>query len=383
MREKGDNMTTQRLVTHAGRCLVFGVMAMTVLLAQRRSVEADMAKCRVAIIRQLMRYEKAYLHYHGLCLEKENLGKIPGPCNTDPTTLLKVQSVNAKVVENISAKCTMMDIMALGYRSDCVYEAATTGIEATCAGLPGSPPGPNPITTVAEFVECMKCWKGAEASEFIALLFASHAVEECAGALDETSTRCSDLDCTTPLPDQRNLGDTGENDCQRAIGRKGIRYLVNRQKLFERCVLAGGTQASCLADIKLQVKLARLETSKQTGIQRKCGNRSPAPSVPFCCKNMMGNSCTLVATRTDCINGGGTVKEGQMCNAMTLNCDPLGGGGEITWWSNCPESDTCPGPALATRADLVACVDSSADRIVDELLCLQFPTTWTCPVDTP
>jgi len=34
----------------------------------------------------------------------------------------------------------------------------------------------------------------------------------------------------------------------------------------------------------------------------------------------------------------------------------------------CPET----GAALASRNDLIACVDASADQIVDELLCLQF-----------
>jgi hypothetical protein len=52
----------------------------------------------------------------------------------------------------------------------------------------------------------------------------------------------------------------------------------------------------------------------------------------------------------------------------------------ITWWENCPESDTCPGPALSSLDDLIDCVDTSADAIVDELLCEQFPTGWPCPV---
>jgi hypothetical protein len=45
----------------------------------------------------------------------------------------------------------------------------------------------------------------------------------------------------------------------------------------------------------------------------------------------------------------------------------------------CPET----GAALASRDDLVACVDASTDQIVDELLCLQFPANagsdWPCP----
>ena len=40
-------------------------------------------------------------------------------------------------------------------------------------------------------------------------------------------------------------------------------------------------------------------------------------------------------------------------------------------------------PAPETIGDVIACVDTSADAIVDELLCLQFPANggsdWPCP----
>jgi hypothetical protein len=58
----------------------------------------------------------------------------------------------------------------------------------------------------------------------------------------------------------------------------------------------------------------------------------------------------------------------------------------ITWWEPCPECDTCTG-SLATIDDLISCVDTSADTIVNELICFQFPRNnhadWPCPTDVP
>jgi len=46
----------------------------------------------------------------------------------------------------------------------------------------------------------------------------------------------------------------------------------------------------------------------------------------------------------------------------------------------CPET----GAPLATRNDMIACIDDTADQIVDELLCWQFPANggadWPCPL---
>ena len=44
---------------------------------------------------------------------------------------------------------------------------------------------------------------------------------------------------------------------------------------------------------------------------------------------------------------------------------------------------TTPTDALATLDDLIACVDSSADAITDELLGLQFPTSYPLPSPDP
>jgi hypothetical protein len=201
----------------------------------------------------------------------------------------------------------------------------------------------------------------------------------CGGALDQTSPTCSELNCTTPLPDQRDLGDTGENDCQRQIGAAGIRYLVGREKLLEKCALAGLSRATCLADLEVQVKLDKLEQRKVAGIKRKCGNREPAASPPFCCRTGMGNSCTVVATRDDCVLLSGQVQEDKVCGVGNT-CDPQPGNKKVTWWEYCPQEDFCPGTALTSIDDLIGCVDSAADEIADQLLCLQFRGGgWPCP----
>jgi hypothetical protein len=331
------------------------------------------ALCQKTIVQQLLKYEKTYLKSHIKCVDGENKGTIAGPC-PDAAAALKIQIANSKVAAKIAQKCTLAQITSLGYRSDCAYESGTAGREGQCAALP--------LTTPMEFAECMKCWKGAESGELIAVLYASHAVEVCGGALDESSSQCSDLDCTTPLPDQRNLGDTGENDCQRMVSKAGVLYALKRQKTLEKCLLAGGTKATCLADPVIQLKLQKAETQKKTNIKNKCGNRTPIASPAFCCKTGQANQCVVATSRDDCtMNLSGTVQEGKICDLGS--CTPQGAPHAITWWENCPESDTCPGTALATLDDLIACVDTTADGVTDELLTLQFPTSYPSPVASP
>jgi hypothetical protein len=287
-----------------------------------------------------------------------------------------VSKANTKAKEKIATACpSVSHIASLGYRSDCVYEADTQGREAACAALP--------VATVDDFTECMKCWKGAELSEFLAILYASHANEVCGGDLGETSPVCSDLDCTAPLPDQHDLGDTGENDCQVGISKAGTKYLLKREKILETCLIKGCTKANCLAGTctayaTSAILLEKAEAAKVTLINKKCGgNRTPQP-VPagFCCRCGTGNACMIepdqgvCAATPDC-----TVQLGKTCD-VDLNCTP--GPKTITWWNNCPESDTCPGAAVTTMDQLISCVDTTADAIVDELLCLQVPG-YPCP----
>jgi hypothetical protein len=356
---------------------VLGVL-LTVLVVG--PVYADPVVCQKQIAGQLRKYKKIFLKAHVKCLDAENVGKaISGPSCPDAVANFKIQTTNDKVATKIATACSMADIAALGFLADCAYEATATGIEGQCAALP--------VTTPTEFAECLKCWKSAELSEFIAIVYASHALEVCGGALDQTSTVCSDLPCTTPLPDQRDLGDTAENDCQRGIGKAATKYLVAREKTLEKCALKGGTRTTCLNgsfDPKVPLMLAGLSAKKDTYIMNKCGNRDPVPSPPFCCKTGPGNACMAAADRTDCeVNLGGMVQEGKVCNAG--NCDPTPGQQAFTWWGFCPQQLTCPGAALTSLQDLIDCVDSSADLIADELLCLQFRgnggADWPCPPD--
>ena len=192
-----------------------------------------------------------------------------------------------------------------------------------------------------------------------------------------------DLDCTTPLPDQRDL--SAEEDCQRAIGKAGVKYLVTREKILEKCALAGGTRANCLADALVQLLVEKAVTKKDTAITNKCGGRIPSPTSPFCCKTGgLGNACMAEPDRAACTAGGGQVQEEKTCNGGTNTCDPVQGPNKpIIWWGFCPETDTCPGTALSTLDELIDCVDSSADAVADELLCLQFRSGWPCPADAP
>jgi hypothetical protein len=335
---------------------------------------ADPVKCQKTIVQQLARFKGTKLVKEAMCLDKENKGKIPGPC-PDPLTQLRIATINQKVVDSIAKFCTIAEIQGLGFRNDCAYESATVGREGQCAALP--------VSTSAEFAQCLECWKGAEIDEYIALLYASHALETCGGDVGESSSICSDLDCTTPLPVQRSLGDNPEGDCQRAIGRAGINYLRKRERLLEKCGLAGGTRASCLADLKIQAALLKAEQSKSTLINKACPNRVPTPAPVFCCKTGPANACLPAATRDDCTMVlSGSVQEGKTCNVGT--CQPtMGPNKPITWWGFCPENSSCPGAALSNITDLISCVDTSADGIVDELLCLQFRSgggaDWPCP----
>jgi hypothetical protein len=326
------------------------------------------------ILKALLKVEKTTLKAQIKCLKGENDLKLPGPC-PDAATQLKIQTATLAATSAIASACTSSDVTALGYRTDCVYESNTMGIEAACAALPVG-------TDPTQLAQCLACWSGAEASEYVAVLFASHAVGICAGTTSAQSSACSDLDCTTPLPDQRNL--TGkEGKCQLGIGKAGYKYILKREKTLQKCALAGGTQANCLADLTVQASLSKIEQAKTAKIKATCGNRSPNPSPPFCCKTGQANQCSAATSRDDCtMNLGGTVQEGKTCSMGTC-ASAMGGNQNITWWGFCPESDTCPGTALSALTDLIGCVDTTADAISDELLCLQLRgnggTDWPCP----
>jgi hypothetical protein len=328
--------------------------------------------CHKTVVKQLEKYKKDYIKNHIKCLDKENTGDIAGPC-PDALASANIGLTNIKVKANIAKKCTLPLLATIGYRSDCAYAPVTPGIGGTCAA--------KSVASVDDFTDCMQCWKAAEFARFAATLYASHAQEICTG-LDDTSPVCASLGCASPVPDQRDLGSGGEYDCQRFVAKAGFNYLRKREQTLEKCLLAGGTLESCLDDPRIQLKLATAETQKETLISKKCSNYDPTAAAPFCCRTS-GNDCVVVADRAACGPAGGTVQEGKTCDPGTLKCTNPAGGKSLTWWDSCPTNDPCPGPTLNDDSDLSNCVDSVADGVVGNLLCLQFPNKGACPTPVP
>jgi hypothetical protein len=355
------------------RRVLFVCVVLTV--APAAGVGADEAGCQKNLLKQLLKFERTLVKVYTRCLDLENFEKIPGPC-LDATGQTKLDRVDLKVGEKLANSCTSVDLGALGFSTSCAdYGSGATGAGAACAGLPAS--------TVAEVVECLQCWKSAELRAYVAVLYASHALEACGGAVDDTSSDCQPLACATPLPEQRALGSSGGDAlCQKGVGKAGFKYMLKRTKILSSCALQGTPRADCLADATVQEKLALLETKKATIIQNKCGNINPEPVPAFCCRTGAGNECTAAATREDCVDMGFTVQDDKFCD-LDSTCTSLGSDKQFAWWGSCPDDDPCPGTALATTDDLTACVDSVGDRLVDRLLCLQIPRNggadWPCP----
>ena len=336
---------------------------------------ADPVKCQKTILGSLLKYKKIVLKTHEKCLDNENVGKAPGPC-PDATASLKITTTDMKADEKITSGCADPNDVA-GYAT-CNFKPGATGAEATCDALA--------VGTPTDVSDCLECWKSAELKRFVAIVYASHAAELCASdpndPNDPLTAHCSPMACSTPRPLQQNLGDTGENDCQRAIGKAGFKYLVSREKTLEKCGLKGGTKATCLDPntldgAKVAVTLQKAETKKSASIKKKCGNnRSPVANPPFCCRTGTGNACTVVATRDDCTAiSGASVQESKVCDPNGLTCGPTPGAQSITWWESGPDQ-ACGSFPLATMDDLITCVDEAADATVDDLLCLQFPAGW-------
>src|SRR5262249_57362245 len=93
------------------------------------------------------------------CIDNQNLGKIPGPC-PDAATQLKIQSTRDKAVAKVALNCPEPDRTTLGFPSNCAFESASSGVEATCAALP--------VTSPTELATSLPCWKQAEPFAFAA-----------------------------------------------------------------------------------------------------------------------------------------------------------------------------------------------------------------------
>ena len=357
------------------------MLALLTILIVGSSAFADPVLCEKQMVKQLAKLKKVAVKALGKCIDKDNKGAlVPTDACPDLVTQAKIQKTRDKVREVIGLDCSLADVALLGFSLDCNLDTPDSAAETACAALP--------VSSSTEFADCLACWKEARINHFAAFLYASHAVEVCGGDATGASTICSSLECAhPPLPNQVDLGDTGENDCQKAIGKAGIKYLLSREKLLEKCALAGGTEASCDADLTLALKLDKAKGKVGVLVQNKCGNRAPVANPPFCCRSGMGNMCVAAADRDTCLLGGGTVQEGKICGGGNT-CDPQPGNQKVTWWEQCAErvSGTCTGAALVTREDMVECIEDNAELVVDRVLCYQFRGNlgqdWPCP-DSP
>lgn len=227
--------------------------------------------------------------------------------------------------------CSMEDLAALGFPADCGLAQAETAGEAQCSALP--------VTTPAEFANCIACWLAMLVSADLAQIDAHRATMWCQGPVDATSTRCASLGCTTPLPDQDYFS-SHQDDCHRGIENAGVAYLTKLRKTLEQCALAGGTRASCLADGRVLNRIQRADATKAAVIGKMCRDQIPAPS-------------------------------------------PQPPDTTLSWWGSCPAAATCPGPPIATVDDIVSCMGTMAREAMDKRLCLSFPRNghadWPCP----
>jgi hypothetical protein len=357
------------------RTLVYTVPMLIALVAVPATAATDPTLlCHKTVVKQLEKYKKTHLKLYRNCIDKQNRNLIPGPC-LDATASAKLALAEGKVAAAIAKKCTTTNLSTLGYRTDCQYGAVTPGVGGTCAALP--------VTSATEFATCMMCWKGAEFSRFVSTLYASHATEVCDGALDNTSATCSAVGCTSPLPTQRDLGDSAENDCQRGMAKAALNYMLKREKILDKCMLLGQSYGACLVDPKSQLQLAKAETQKVTLIQKFCNNYAPVADPPFCCRSGMGQACVVATDRADCVdNLGGQVSEGRTCELGTCENQP-GPNKSLTWWEHCPINQPCPGPTLGDIDGVIDCVDAVADGVVSNVLCLQFPNGAACATPAP
>jgi hypothetical protein len=335
------------------------------------SAQAEVRPCQKALAKGTAKLTKQTLKRMGKCLYKDNAGKLPGPC-PDAVTAAKLAGAVDKAEAKIAKACSIEDAVALGFPGSCTLAGAEgSAVEEACRALPVSSP--------AELAECVSCWQQGDLYELLAVLFASHAVEVCGGALGLDSEVCSQGGCASllgPEPDQRDI--TGaEADCQRGIAKAALKYLVKRAKWLSKCALAGGTRASCLDDPKMQLRTAKITAKTTAKIAGACRNLRPAPVAPFCCRTG-GSSCIAATDREACIVGGGQVQEGKSCG-LDGRCDNAAGAKTFTWWGQCPLR-SCDAFPIVEVEDVDACVRGKVDETVDTTLCYRFPNGgWPCP----
>jgi hypothetical protein len=347
------------------------VAACVVTLVLSTGAHADARACQKALAKASTGLTKQTLKRMPKCLNKDNAGKVPGPC-PDPITAAKLAGATAKAEAKIVKACTTDDMAALGFSGSCdLVTDEGSAAEAACRLLP--------VTTSTELATCMTCWQRADLFEFVSLLFASHAVEVCGGTLGLDSGVCSAGGCASalvPVPDQHDLTG-GDFDCQRGLAKAGIKYLTKRSKWLSKCALDGGTRQACLGDPGIQLRLARIAVKTTSKIAAACRNLRPIPNAPFCCRTG-GNLCVAAGDRDACVMSGGQAQEGKACGASN-RCDNVPGGKAFPWWGQCPLRG-CDNFSVTDLGDLDACVRGKADETIDATLCYRFPGGgWPCP----
>src|SRR5215469_17531160 len=80
-----------------------------VLVAVVKIAYADPVVCQKQVIKTLASFKKISLTATEKCLDKENQGKLPGPC-PDTATQLKIQKKSTSATDKISTSCTMGDL---------------------------------------------------------------------------------------------------------------------------------------------------------------------------------------------------------------------------------------------------------------------------------
>src|SRR5262245_44786358 len=109
------------------------------LVALVNIAHADPVVCQKQVIKTLASFKKISLTATEKCLDKENQGKLPGPC-PDTATQLKIQKKSTSATDKISTSCTMADLTALGFPGNCQFEAATQGQGGAVRGATGDHP---------------------------------------------------------------------------------------------------------------------------------------------------------------------------------------------------------------------------------------------------
>src|SRR5689334_20181096 len=105
--------------------------------------------CQRTVVKQLEKFKKTHLKVYRNCLDKENRGDVSG-C-LDLVSAAKLDGTKLKVSAAIAKKCTLANLTAVGYRSDCHYGASTAGVGGTCFNMP--------VGDATQFANCMMCWK--------------------------------------------------------------------------------------------------------------------------------------------------------------------------------------------------------------------------------